>query len=250
MSWVLSEGRNGVRFAGYAFVDWDDTIAENIRYFNEAEEANTLLIARRTGADPAVVRQRGRELDLETAMRIGLVKDSLAIAWCACYREFCAKAGLAPDPETEEAICRISAMPYEVRQELRPDAEEMLSWLCRSGFEVTIWTAGEDSVQRRKVQDSGLNRYIHRVEVVLEKTPDRLRRAIGDRDPSLCFVVGNSIRSDILPALSLGIPAYHIPTETWAYDHGDVNMTDPNYHRVDRLLGVLEAVAQRFRMVG
>lgn len=237
-----------MRFIGHAFVDWDDTIAENIRYFNMTEDANAHLIARVTRHEYSVVRERGREIDLTVARRVGLGKESLAIAWVECYQEFCGRAGQAPDQETQAAIRRSCRMPYEVQQELLPGAVEMLTWLHGSGFEVTIWTAGDQDVQARKIADSGLVHLTHRQAIVPDKTPDRLLSALEGRDPARSFVVGNSIHSDIRPALAVGLLAVHIPTETWAYDHAPLDVSDPNYRQIEQITELPQVLASRFRM--
>ncbi|HEY3368209.1 MAG TPA: HAD family hydrolase [Symbiobacteriaceae bacterium] len=235
-----------MRFVGHALVDWDDTIAENIRYFNEAEEANALLIARLTAHDAQTIRKRGQEIDLATARRIGLGRESFSIAWIECYRELCGLSGLPADGETEAALGRACQMPYEVRQDLLPGAAGTLAWLYASGFEVIIWTAGDSDVQARKIQNSGLEGYIHRAEIVPDKDPERLTRALAGRDRRHCFVVGNSVHSDIRPALAVGIAAYHVPAETWAYDHGRLDFADPNYERLERIADLPRVLGPRF----
>ena len=235
-------------FVGYAFVDWDDTLAENIRYFREAEAEASVLIARATGFEPAEVERRGRELDVAVARQMGLVKESFSVAWVRCYREFAGRARRKADPALEREIERLCAVPYEARQELLPGAAETLRWLHQSGFEVTIWTAGEEHIQRRKIRESGLTPWIHRQVVVLEKSPERLREWIGDRDPQRCFVVGNSRHSDIRPALAVGVTAYHVDVYTWAYDHLEVDEADPNYHRLRHIGELPHALAERFRL--
>lgn len=239
-----------MRFAGHAFVDWDDTIAENIRYFSETEAAACKLIAEATQADPEKVRSRGRELDLATARRMGLVQESLSTAWLACYREFAEGAGLACDPETERAVRETCRRPYEVRQEVLPGAREVLAWLRSQGFEVVIWTAGEHRVQLRKIRESGLTHLINRAHVVPDKTPDRLRAALEGRDPARCFVVGNSVHSDIRPALEVGLLAVHVPAETWAYDEAELDHGHPRYRRVDEITQVPGVVAEWFALSG
>ena len=235
-------------FTGHAFVDWDDTIAENIRYFREVEAEAARLVAGRTGFEVREVARRGAELDVIVARQMGLVKESLAAAWVACYREFAGRAGRPADPEVEAELRRLCAIPYETRQELIPGAAETLRWLHESGFEVTIWTAGEADIQRRKIRESGLTRWIHREAVVLAKTPERLKDFMGDREPGRCFVVGNSRHSDIRPALALGLAAYHVDVETWAYDHLEVDEADPNYHRLSQISELPHLLAQRFRL--
>lgn len=237
-----------MRFAGHAFVDWDDTIAENIRYFRETESLTARLIAERTGADCEAVAKRGAELDVLVARRIGLVKESLATAWVECYREFCALTGTAVDGAVETELTHLCSMPYEVRQELLPGGPETLQWLHANGFEITIWTAGETPIQGRKIRESGLTPFVHRQAIVLDKSPERLAEFVGERDRSRCFVVGNSAHSDIRPALALGIAAFHIDVETWAYDHRKLDHGDPNYHRIARIGDLPALVTQRFRL--
>jgi len=231
---------------GHAFVDWDDTIAENIRYFREVEEEASGLIASHTGFDRAEVARRGAELDVEVARQMGLVQESLVTSWLACCREFSERAGKAVDPELESELRRLCAIPYEIRQELLPGAAETLRWLHDVGFEVTIWTAGEEHIQQRKIRESGLTRWIHRQAVVLEKTPARLREYMGGRNPARCFVVGNSRHSDIRPALAVGVAAYHIDVHTWAYDHLEVDEADPNYVRLGRIDELPPVLMKRF----
>lgn len=235
-------------YAGHAFVDWDDTIAEAIRYFHEAEEANSLLIARLTGVDLQIVRQLGQEHDVAAVKRLGLVRDSLAIGWVECYRELCGRAGLAADPESEAAIRRACQMPYEVRQDLLPGAAETLTWLHTAGFEITIWTAGDQEVQGRKIRESGLGHLVHRQAIVLDKTPERLLEHLESRDPARSFVVGNSLHSDVRPALALKIPAYHVHRETWAYDHAVLDIADPNYIRLETITDLPGRLSTRFKL--
>lgn len=235
-------------FAGHAFVDWDDTIAENIRYFGEVEEANAHLIARVTGTDAKAVLARGQELDVVTARKMGLVKESLFTAWRECYLEFAHGAGKQPDPDTLDALARSCRIPYEVHQELLPGAPETLQWLHASGFEITIWTAGDTAVQSRKIDQSGLAHLAHRRVIVPDKTPERLLEALGERSISAAFVVGNSAHSDIRPALTLGMPAYHLAVETWGYDKSKLDHSDPNYHRLESITELPVKLAARFRL--
>lgn len=235
-------------FVGHAFIDWDDTIAENIRYFSETEEDLCRLITQATAASPEAVRSRGRELDLATARRMGLVQESLSTAWVACYREFAQQAGCTADPETEQAVRKICRRPYEVQQELRPGAEAVLRWLRSRGFEVIIWTAGEQRVQLRKIQESGLTHLIHRAHVVPDKSPDRLQNALEGRRPHRCFVVGNSVHSDIRPALAVGLRAIHVPADTWAYDDGEIDHNNPRYRTVPEISQVPAVVADWFNL--
>ena len=85
-------------------------------------------------------------------------------------------------------------------------------------------TKGDLVHQTRKVTTSGIAHHFERVEVVLEKDADTYARILGEVDvpPERFCMVGNSVRSDILPVLSLGAHAVHIPYPLlWEHEHVD-----------------------------
>jgi putative hydrolase of the HAD superfamily len=106
---------------------------------------------------------------------------------------------------------------------LLPHVPEVLADLSRDHRLVLI-TKGDLVHQTRKVTTSGLAHHFHHVEVVLEKDVDtyaRILKAIEVPAERFCMV-GNSVRSDILPVLSLGAHAFHVPYPLlWEHEHVD-----------------------------
>jgi putative hydrolase of the HAD superfamily len=106
---------------------------------------------------------------------------------------------------------------------LLPHVPEVLADLSRDHRLVLI-TKGDLVHQTRKVTTSGLAHHFHHVEVVLEKDVDtyaRILQAIEVPAERFCMV-GNSVRSDILPVLSLGAHAFHVPYPLlWEHEHVD-----------------------------
>lgn len=105
---------------------------------------------------------------------------------------------------------------------------------------LTLCTKGNPEEQRAKFERSGLQRHFHHVRVVREKDVDCYRTLVAERGRahSECWMVGNSPKSDIHPALEAGINAVYIPhPHTWHLEH----MKVPERH--DRLL-VLERFAE------
>ncbi len=104
---------------------------------------------------------------------------------------------------------------------LLPDVPEVLADVGRDHRLVLI-TKGDLVHQTRKVTTSGLVHHFEHVEVVLEKDVDTYRGLL-DRlqlDPSRFCMVGNSVRSDVLPLLALGSHAVHIPYPLlWEQEH-------------------------------
>jgi putative hydrolase of the HAD superfamily len=97
-------------------------------------------------------------------------------------------------------------------------------------YRVMVITKGDLLHQETKVARSGLAELFWRVEIVSEKDEATYRRIMErhDIDPSTFVMVGNSVRSDVLPVLALGGRAVHVPySVTWALEHAE---PDPDQH--------------------
>jgi putative hydrolase of the HAD superfamily len=106
---------------------------------------------------------------------------------------------------------------------LLPDVPEVLADVGRDHRLVLI-TKGDLVHQTRKVTTSGLVHHFEHVEVVLEKDVDTYRGLLArlQLDPSRFCMVGNSVRSDVLPLLAIGSHAMHIPYPLlWEQEHVD-----------------------------
>jgi putative hydrolase of the HAD superfamily len=107
--------------------------------------------------------------------------------------------------------------------ELLDGAREALDLLAPSHRLVLI-TKGDLRDQERKLAKSGLAGMFPAVEIVSEKDPDSYRRIFGKHgiDPARFLMVGNSVRSDILPVLALGGSGVHVPYRiTWGHEEAD-----------------------------
>jgi putative hydrolase of the HAD superfamily len=104
--------------------------------------------------------------------------------------------------------------------DLLPGVPETLAAVGRSHRLVLI-TKGDLVHQLRKVRTSGLKHHFEHIEVVLDKDVDTYRRVLGEWgiDPSAFLMIGNSVRSDILPIVELGGRGAHVPYHvTWAHE--------------------------------
>lgn len=131
-----------------------------------------------------------------------------------------------PGRVTEELIALGKGL-LDMPVEPLPGVEEALQY-CAARWPLTLFTKGELLDQQNKIRRSGLAHYFTHIEIVSDKTTDRVRdlcRHIGVEPERLCMV-GNSFRSDIAPALEAGCYAVYIPFHTtWQleateeYDH-------------------------------
>jgi putative hydrolase of the HAD superfamily len=106
---------------------------------------------------------------------------------------------------------------------LLPDVPEVLADVGRD-HRLALITKGDLVHQTRKITTSGLAHHFELVEVVLEKDADTYARIIArlEVEPQRFCMVGNSVRSDILPVLALGGHAVHVPYPLlWEHEHVD-----------------------------
>jgi putative hydrolase of the HAD superfamily len=126
----------------------------------------------------------------------------------------------------------------EAEIRLLDGAEDVVATLA-SSFPIMLITKGDQFEQERKVDRSGLARYFKHIDIVSEKsieTYDRLLDRYGIH-PSRFLMVGNSLRSDIVPVVSLGGQAAYIPYDlTWEHETILAEPLAPDrYHHVERL---------------
>lgn len=111
--------------------------------------------------------------------------------------------------------------------------EEFLSTLSRKqDYRLVVATKGDLLDQERKLEKSGLSKYFHHIEVMSDKQPENYRKLVNhlDIDASQFTMVGNSVKSDILPVLEIGGRAFHIPFHTtWEHEVVTQAVVHPNF---------------------
>ena len=109
-------------------------------------------------------------------------------------------------------------------------------------YKLVVATKGDLLDQRRKLHNSGLGHYFHHIEVMSDKQEvdysDLLRRL--EIAPAEFFMIGNSLKSDILPVLAIGGHAIHIPFHTtWAHEKIDHEIVHENFMTYKKISEVL-----------
>jgi putative hydrolase of the HAD superfamily len=121
--------------------------------------------------------------------------------------------------------------------ELLAGVAEVVPGLARD-YRLILITKGDLHHQEKKVSESGLAPHFQAVEIVSEKdlpSYDRVLRRHGVK-PAEFAMVGNSIKSDILPVLGLGGAGVHVPYPiTWHHERAEVPATEKRFRRIDHL---------------
>jgi len=143
-----------------------------------------------------------------------------------------------------EAIEKIIGFGKELLNEpieLLDDVEEVLKAL-QAHYRIVVATKGDLLDQERKLKKSGLGHYFHHIEIMSEKGEDDYRKLIKhlDIDAAEFMMIGNSLKSDIIPVLNIGGHAVHVPYHTtWAHEHVETNLEHDNFRQVEGLREVL-----------
>lgn len=125
--------------------------------------------------------------------------------------------------------------------ELLPDVEETLHALhgqCR----LVVATKGDLLDQERKLQKSGLMHFFHHIEIMSDKKTADYTKLIQHLDctPSEFMMIGNSLKSDVLPVLAIGGKAAHIPFHTtWAHETIDHTIEHPDFFQFEKISDLL-----------
>jgi putative hydrolase of the HAD superfamily len=202
-------------------IDADDTLWENNIYFEEAI-ADFMLFLNHQHMSHEEVRLVINEVERETILERGYGYHSFAHSLVKTFERLSSEP---VTPEMHQTIWnfahRISEYPIKVID----GVPETLNYLCSRQHHLILMTKGNITEQSGKVERSGLKDYFAAVEIVAEKDSAAYRGIVAKYRllPDVTWMVGNSPRSDINPALTAGINAVFVPhDQTWILEHETV----------------------------
>ncbi|MBN8733238.1 MAG: HAD hydrolase-like protein [Acidobacteria bacterium] len=198
------------------FVDADDTLWENNVFFERAFDRFAGYLAHST-LSSAGVRAELDEIEHVNNRLHGYGSKNFARNLKQCFEKLCAR------PVSDGDFAFIDEIEHDLLHhpmELIEGVEETLAYL-NERHHLTLCTKGAPAEQRAKLERSGLTSFFHHVEIVKEKDVALYQR-LGAGKPQ-AWMVGNSPKSDINPALAAGLSAVYIPhAHTWHLEHEDV----------------------------
>lgn len=119
--------------------------------------------------------------------------------------------------------------------------EEVLSAL-KGRYRLVVATKGDLLDQERKLVNSGLEHYFHHIEIMSDKQEKDYLKLIRHLDIQAAefLMLGNSLKSDVLPVLAIGGHGVHVPYHTtWAHERIDVQVDHPNFLHLDKIVDLL-----------
>ncbi len=193
--------------------DADDTLWRSEDYFQEAEAFYAELISPYVPAGiDALDALHATETDNISVSGYGVKAFALSMVQAAVT----STGGRVPSSVIGQLVDRAHEMLMHP-VDLLPGVPETLEAVGRTHRLVLI-TKGDLVHQMRKVRTSGLEHHFEHIEIVLEKDAQMYRRVLREWgiDPATFLMVGNSVRSDILPVLEIGGSGIHVPYHvTW-----------------------------------
>ena len=206
-------------------VDADDTLWENNIYFERAI-ANFISFLNHHEYSPDQVREVLNDVERECIVKHGYGLQSFIHALVNTFERLAVEPLTPALHETIHGFARtIADHPVEILADV-PDTLEYLA----SRHHLILMTKGEFAEQSGKVERSGLKRFFSAVEVVPEKDESTYRSVVEKYELAHDFtwMVGNSPKSDINPALAAGLNAVFVPHgNTWILEHEELGTPDP-----------------------
>jgi putative hydrolase of the HAD superfamily len=206
-------------------IDADDTLWENNVYFERAI-ANFISFLNHREYSPQQVRAVLNDVERECIITHGYGLHSFAHALAQTFER------LAVEPLTpalHETINGITRAIAEHPVEFLPGVPETLQYLC-DRHHLILMTKGAVPEQTGKIERSGLKEYFAAVEIVAEKDVVTYCGVVSkyELDSNSTWMIGNSPKSDINPALAAGINAVFVPHgNTWVLEHEEVAAAEP-----------------------
>jgi putative hydrolase of the HAD superfamily len=216
--------------------DADDTLWHNEPYFDEAQAKFCELFADYASKQEILQLILSHQVKNLPLYGFGIKAFTLSMIDSALE--------LTNDQISGQGIKKIIAIGRDLLQkpvELLPEVEDVLKQL-KGKYKLVVATKGDLKDQHRKLHDSGIGNYFHHIEVMSDKKELDYEKMLGRLDikPEDFIMIGNSLKSDVLPVLNIGGHGYHIAYHTtWEYEKIDFEIEHDNFKSLEKISDVL-----------
>lgn len=199
--------------------DGDDTLWRTEQLYDDAR-SGVRLIVHGSGLEGAVWEELERSIDVENVANLGYSVKRFPQSCVQAYEELCRRTARPPNKKMIENIRKTASSVFRQDPPLVPGARETLTLLRAKGARLALLTKGDRELQSRRIERSGLREFFDVIRIVPEKSPTVICEVVAalgvHRD--CAWVVGNSIRSDVIPAIKAGLRVVQIPSHVWEYE--------------------------------
>lgn len=195
--------------------DADDTLWVNETYFREAELEFAKLLSSYETANKIDQELFKKEMDNLPLYGYGVKAFTLSMVESALEL-----SNHNISNQTIQAILNIGKDMLNKPVELLDGVEDVLKTVSKK-YRLILATKGDLLDQERKLEKSGLTNYFHHIEVLSDKKEANYSKLLNhlDINPSEFLMIGNSLKSDVLPLVNIKAHAIHVPFHTtWAHE--------------------------------
>ena len=216
--------------------DADDTLWHNEPYFDEAQAKFCELFADYASKQEILQLILSHQVKNLPLYGFGIKAFTLSMIDAALE--------LTNDQISGQGIKKIIDIGRDLLQkpvELLPEVEDVLQQL-KGKYKLVVATKGDLKDQHRKLHDSGIGHYFHHIEVMSDKKELDYEKMLGRLDikPDNFIMIGNSLKSDVLPVLNIGGHGYHVAYHTtWEYEKIDFEIEHDNFKSLEKISDVL-----------
>ena len=220
--------------------DADDTLWVNETYFREAEHQFAKLLTAYETENK--IEQELFKTEIRNLGLYGYGVKGFMLSMVECALEI---SNNNLKPTLLNNVLNIGKEMLEKPIELLDGVEEVLKAL-QGKYKLIVATKGDLLDQERKLERSGLMQYFHHVEVMSEKKESDYKKLLShlDIDAGELLMIGNSLKSDILPLVKIGASAIHVPFHTtWAHEEvSAIEQSTTDYATVTSITEILKLV--------
>jgi putative hydrolase of the HAD superfamily len=206
--------------------DGDDTLWSTEPLYDAARSRARQEVTR-VGLDGAEWEALERRIDVQNVAALGFGIDRFPTSCAQAYEALCSTAGKPPVESVRRRVRDAARTVFTSDPPLMSGARQTLEDLRARGVRVALLTKGDLAVQQTRVRNSGLGDLFDATRIVTEKTAATFREIVASLGavPEGSWSVGNSMRSDILPALTAGLHAIWIDAHVWEHERfaGDIS---------------------------
>jgi putative hydrolase of the HAD superfamily len=219
--------------------DADDTLWHNEPYFDEAQERFCQLFQDYASSQEILGLILNHQVKNLPLYGFGIKAFTLSMIEVALQ--------LTNHQISGKGIEQIITIGKDLLQkpvELLPNIEDVLKEL-NGKYKLVVATKGDLKDQHRKLHDSGIGHYFHHIEVLSDKAELDYSKMFGRLECKAndFLMIGNSLKSDVLPILNLGGFGIHIPYHTtWEYEKIDFEIEHKNFLALSNVKEVLNVL--------
>lgn len=219
------------------FWDLDDTLTQTQLYYNKANDASAQLVFELLGGLISLeeVKSTMRQVDKDNIKIYGYSRKRMPNSWKDTYTVLANKYGIATTSENIEKVYDSGEEIFRMNIPLYEDSIPTLQIVKDMGYEMRILTLGEVAIQEKRIKDTNIASYFNDIHIVSEKTTEMYRKIVGVDNLHSSVMIGNSLRSDIEPALDNNMFALHVNRESWVHDQIEVDTNHPKYRFIEQL---------------